>query len=753
MLCTNLQTTNIAAVEISNVSNWKISNISLEHTYARFRISNVEKAQKAKLLIRDENSDNLLIEKNFSINNSIEEITVYFDDNIYLESGNYYISVMDMNNNESSKYSVWMGKHTFYTSCNAYPNGIELQDSYISKDESYHVSVSINFKEYTADIADNQPVFLEYPTQSIGTVISVKCYDDYGCEENMIARVENQYLGTCSFNARANVLYERNPSHSENERVVADVEGIRYYSDYGIKNNNSYPTEIISYPKVSDTTEKILVWVESKNGSKSDVREIKIEQCSLSQDNFKFFAFPCKAEGIIQKDEYSDCIPKTIKTIVNSQEYSTDITSDGKFILNYPRQKNDSEMTFIVEDQHGCQITNKRKVFNSEDRRENNIATLCNRAYDDVNKNVRIAIQIKDKIYYSNYAKSDDEIVSISYPKQKAGQNIKVWYEHINTSKSVEFNTTIYNREYDFSANVRTSSLTGAIETEGENKNYNIFAKVNGKEYPCLFMNKGRTKFSCKYPKQKIGAKVQLIVRDSDGYEYIEQFTTKNIKPKLKINNVYSSDTRLTGKTVAKSSITVKIGKKKYKGKAKSNGKFSIKIKTYRAGTKCKISIETPEGYYTSKNIRVSKVYGYAELSSEIYKSSTKAKLKIVGGRKGDKIKLKIGSKTYTKKVTSNKNYQKASLKIKKHAAGSKIKITLTDKFGKKKSTETDMVYNGTSIYIGMSAKEALLTTWGSPTSKNDWGSFDQWVFESGKSILYVYIEGGKITAMQRFNY
>lgn len=266
-------------------------------------------------------------------------------------------------------------------------------------------------------------------------------------------------------------------------------------------------------------------------------------------------------------------------------------------------------------------------------------------------------------------------------------------------------------------------------------------------------MNKGRTKFSCKYPKQKIGAKVQLIVRDSDGYEYIEQFTTKNIKPKLKINNVYSSDTRLTGKTVAKSSITVKIGKKKYKGKAKSNGKFSIKIKTYRAGTKCKISIETPEGYYTSKNIRVSKVYGYAELSSEIYKSSTKAKLKIVGGRKGDKIKLKIGSKTYTKKVTSNKNYQKASLKIKKHAAGSKIKITLTDKFGKKKSTETDMVYNGTSIYIGMSAKEALLTTWGSPTSKNDWGSFDQWVFESGKSILYVYIEGGKITAMQRFNY
>lgn len=752
LLCTNMQMIHTSANENSNASNWELSSIYLKHTYASFRISNVEEKQDAKLVITDSESDKVLIEQKFSINNSVEDITVNFDNNIYLESGNYDVSVKDMKNNESYKYSKQLYAHSFYISSKAYPNGIELEDDALSKNESYHVTVSVNFKEYNVDIVDNNPVYLEYPTQPLGTIISIKCYDDYGCESKRTAEVENEYLSTGSFSARKNALYEIMPVYSENERIVAEVEGKLYYSDYGIKSYD-YCTEMITYPKVSDNTESIRVWVESKNGSKSNVKEIEIEECSGFQYESNVLAFPCRAEGTIKKDEYRDSVPVMIKTIVNNQEYSSNITSDGKFILDYPRQKDNYEMTFTIEDQHGCQITYKRNILNTEDTHENGITALLSRAYAEVYKNVRIAVQINDKIYYSDYAKSKESVVSVSYPKQKAGQNIKVWYENINTSKSKEYNTTIENREYYFSANVRTSSLIGEIETEGDNLSYNIFVRVKDKEYPCSFTNKRKTKFSCKYPKQKVGTKVQIIVRDTDGYEHIEQFAIKNIKPKLKVNNVYSSDVRLTGKTISKSKITVKIGKKKYKGKAKSNGKFSIKIKSHRTGTKGKISVMTPEGYYTSKNIRISKAYGYTELASEVYKTSTKAKLKVVGGRKGDKIKLKIGNKVYTKKIKSNKNNQKVLFKITKHTAGSKIKITLTDKFGKKKSTETDMVYYGTSIYVGMSTRDILLTTWGYPTLKNDWGSFEQWVFESGNSILYVYIKGGKVTDLQRFNY
>lgn len=748
LLCTNLQMVDTFA----KASDWKISNINLEHTYVSFRIEDVEKKQNVKLVIKDSETGEISIEKTFTINNTVEDIKINFNKGTYLESGNYYVSVKDMDNNESSTYFTVLYEHNFNISCTAYPNGIEFKDITLSKNESYHVSVSINFKEYATDIVGNDSVYLEYPTQPIGTVISIKCYDDYGCESNQTAVVENQYFGYHSFSARTNALYEISPNYSEDERIVAEVEGNLYYSEYGIKDSTSY-TEMISYPKVSDSTDSIRVWIESKNGSKSDIQEVRLEECSVSRYDSSVIAFPCKAEGTIDQDNYTGSIPTTIRTIVNNQEYSSSINSDGKFSLNYPRQKDDSEMTFIIEDQHGCQFTYRINIMNTEQTREDGIITLCKKAYAEVYKNIRIAVQINDKIYYSDYAKSDESIVSVSYPQQKPGEKIKVWYENKNTSKSKEFDTTILDREYYFSANVRTSSLIGEIDTEAENVSYNIFVKINGKEYPCTFTNKRKTKFSCKFPQQKIGSSVQIIVRDTDGYEYAEKFAIKNIKPKLKVNTVYSSDTRLTGKTVAKSKITVKIGKKKYKGKAKANGNFSIKIKTYRVGTKGKINVKTPEGYSTTKTIKISKAYGYAQLSSEVFRTSTKAKLKVVGGRKGDKLKFKIGNKTYTKKIKSNKKYQKIPFKISKYEAGSKIKITLTDKFGKNKSTETDKVYYGTDIHVGMSTSQILLTTWGSPTRKNDWGSFEQWVYEYGNSTLYVYIKGGKVTDIQRFNY
>lgn len=62
------------------------------------------------------------------------------------------------------------------------------------------------------------------------------------------------------------------------------------------------------------------------------------------------------------------------------------------------------------------------------------------------------------------------------------------------------------------------------------------------------------------------------------------------------------------------------------------------------------------------------------------------------------------------------------------------------------------MVYFGDSIYVGMTAEEACLTTWGTP-QRNNWGGLIQWVYQSGSTTLYVYIQDGRVVYIQKLNY
>lgn len=61
----------------------------------------------------------------------------------------------------------------------------------------------------------------------------------------------------------------------------------------------------------------------------------------------------------------------------------------------------------------------------------------------------------------------------------------------------------------------------------------------------------------------------------------------KNIKPSLTFKKLDTSSTKIEGTTVAKSKLTIKIGKKTYKGKAKKNGQFSFGIKLQKAEKDC----------------------------------------------------------------------------------------------------------------------------------------------------------------------
>lgn len=594
---------------------------------------------------------------------------------------------------------------------------------------------------------------------------------DYGCADDYTGTVKNEYLNTPNLYAYKDSITADFANLGVNERVAAEVEGSVYYSDYG-SDDNIYRTitDFITYPMVSDTTTSIKVWMESKNGSTSEIEELAISECGLEKCNRKCNAYLAKAEGTVEENHWGNRIIK-VSTIINNVEYSCDVDKEGKFVLKYPRQSANKDLVISYSDRHGCSINETVTVYNMFENKTCYATVEPTKTYDEVKKGCRIAVKIGSKVYYSNYATSEMQQVSVTYPKQKSGQKIEVWYEIEDTAQSPVFEMNIPVREYEISANVRTSSISGKVEgheDEEEKCDYTIYVKVGGKEYKC--QKKRRVEdyydeddpdswpfsydFSCNFPMQKVGSSIEVIVRDNQGYEYTESFAMKNIKPSLTFKKLDTSSTKIEGTTVAKSKLTIKIGKKTYKGKAKKNGQFSFGIKPQKAGTKVVVSVVSPEGYTNKKTSKISKTYGCPELTKYIYRTSTSAKITVIGGNKKDKLKVSIGGKTYTKKLKSNKRRQKITLKIRKPQTGAKIKITLYDRFGKKKDSCTSKVYIGNRIYVGMSAKDAVLTTWGAPVRRNNWGTGTlQWVFESGSSTLYAYIRNGRVTSIQHLNY
>lgn len=261
--------------------------------------------------------------------------------------------------------------------------------------------------------------------------------------------------------------------------------------------------------------------------------------------------------------------------------------------------------------------------------------------------------------------------------------------------------------------------------------------------------------FKCSYPKQKIGSRILLRAEDKDGYIFSDDTVVENFAPSIKINTVYSSDRKISGTTKARSSITVKYGKKTYKTKAGKNGKFSVKVKPQKAGTKVRVSVVTPKGYTNQKTVKTKKSDSEVFFARTIYRTSSSVTLKVYKPRKGDKLILKAAGRTYTKKIKGDKPSRKIVMKLrKKPAAGSKVSVVLKDRFGKKKDSDKAMSYYGNTIAKGMSAANAALTTWGRPIRRNDYGTGSiQWVFRSGDTYLYVYIRGGRVVAIQRINY
>lgn len=129
---------------------------------------------------------------------------------------------------------------------------------------------------------------------------------------------------------------------------------------------------------------------------------------------------------------------------------------------------------------------------------------------------------------------------------------------------------------------------------------------------------------------------------------------------------------------------------------------------------------------------------------SYITRNSRSVKINVNNALPGSKIKLKIGKKTYTKKVTSTKKSIK--IKIKKPVKyGQKVKITVTYKgkvIGRDKCDSWDVVWYANKVKVGMTKKQVKYT-WGTPddTSSSS-GGWNHWYYGDGSRVSF---KNGKV--------
>lgn len=155
--------------------------------------------------------------------------------------------------------------------------------------------------------------------------------------------------------------------------------------------------------------------------------------------------------------------------------------------------------------------------------------------------------------------------------------------------------------------------------------------------------------------------------------------------------NVKYGVSKLTGITFNGAKIAATIRGKTYSAKANSSGYYSISIPKF-------IKINTPITIKTTQ-YGVTKTYTRKVLNNKpgitlasIKRSSTKATLTLKNVHKGDYVKLKVGKKTYTKKI--KKDSKKITYKIKtmKQKKGQKVTATVYNKYKQKLSTKSKKI-------------------------------------------------------------
>ncbi len=137
---------------------------------------------------------------------------------------------------------------------------------------------------------------------------------------------------------------------------------------------------------------------------------------------------------------------------------------------------------------------------------------------------------------------------------------------------------------------------------------------------------------------------------------------------------------------------------------------YDIKINgLYRIGTKYTLSISGKNDYEeeVSYSITGTVLQPQTRLRWKyIIKGNKKFSFSVTNAHTGDVFSLKIGKKTYKKKLKKSINQKTYTLKINKAKAGTNISFTIKNKFNQSFIKATSIVYQSTGFKRGMTMKQ-----------------------------------------------
>lgn len=771
VICLFFSGTVFAAENVNNgePQKWVLKNVTLGHLDVSFEFSSFLSAQEARAVISSSDSseeEQTEIAMDFTIEEEKKEYRLSLPEGSYLEGGkNYQLTIYGQNGEETSKY----GKVKCDFSAEIFYEYDLVEIDYTSDCRIVKAVAEQNSIEYEGVIQDDN-IMISYPYWNNTSKVTVKIYDEYGCvwtykgdtERSDSFRYMTLYALPDGVRFKGLVGLTQ---FSQDERMAVQIGEEIYYTDYGYKAANTSEFGSVRYPIQQEGT-RITVWMENKSGAITLKKKFTIRLCTFYKGINT--AYPEMLVGQVSKG-IMDQTPTKVCVRIGGKAYESRVDEYGKYTIAYPEQKEGTELTFDLMDDHGCCLTQTTRVinefisFSSYDDNKYNIHEITTTAvYAKWKGHARICVQIGSNVYkgsFENVYHGYEYCVMVTYPEQRPGTTITVWYEEPNTSKSKKMNFNI------------PSPPEVELDIEEFTYKYIIFEPhfyLDDSMYShdiktvCVYINGKKCKVKGGYDDSfvvdysaKVGDTVKIVLTDTEDkvYEVVYEIPHTLIEG-IDIDKVEAGSWKVTGETDPGAAVTVTIGKKTYKSKARKDGSFSVKIKPHKTGTKVTLFVKTKEGAYGKKTTKIKKAKGTIRISKTVFRDSGKVLCKVTGAYKGDIVTVKVGNKTYMKKINSNKRRQTVTVSIGSAVAGSKVMAIYSDRFKKRKDYASDMVYFGNSIYIGMSSTDACLTTWGRPTRRNYYGgNWEQWVFVSGGSTLYVYVQDGKVVYLQRMNY
>ncbi len=222
-----------------------------------------------------------------------------------------------------------------------------------------------------------------------------------------------------------------------------------------------------------------------------------------------------------------------------------------------------------------------------------------------------------------------------------------------------------------------------------------------------------------------------------DDYED-EPTYVSDANEELTVDYVYYGDRTIYGSSYTNSKITLYYGNKTYKTVSDSDGYFTFSVPVKKIGTKIKVKAESAKDYsdedYEGVTYVNTKIYNnkpYCE-NDNFFQNQKSFKGLVKNAHRGDVVFVKIGKKTYKKKVKKDRAKFKYSFKVKKkYKYGTKIKITVKNKYKQKLTSYSDVVYYAKKPKKGMTMKQAkCMPGWTSPDryENYDYGTF--WYYD-----------------------